>query len=79
MVEGGGLENRCAARYRGFESPLLRPGTKNTGKNPYLGFINITGSSGDSNRSVAAIQPKAIALQEKFRRMDAPGNAKAGV
>lgn len=24
MVEGGGLENRCAARYRGFESPLLR-------------------------------------------------------
>ena len=32
MVEGGGLENRCAARYRGFESPLLRPGKKNTGK-----------------------------------------------
>lgn len=24
VVEGGGLENRCAARYRGFESPLLR-------------------------------------------------------
>ena len=24
MVEGGGLENRCAARHRGFESPLLR-------------------------------------------------------
>ena len=23
-VEGGGLENRCAERYRGFESPLLR-------------------------------------------------------
>ena len=28
MVEGGGLENRCAARYRGFESPLLRLGIK---------------------------------------------------
>ena|GEM_PF-5845442 len=24
VVEGGGLENRCAARHRGFESPLLR-------------------------------------------------------
>ena|GEM_PF-6352931 len=24
MVEGGGFENRCAVRYRGFESPLLR-------------------------------------------------------
>ena len=24
MVEGGGLENRCAARYRGFESCSLR-------------------------------------------------------
>ena len=24
MVECGGLENRCAARYRGFESPSLR-------------------------------------------------------
>ena len=23
MVEGGGLENRCTARYRGFESLLL--------------------------------------------------------
>ena len=28
MVEGGGLENRCAARYRGFESPLLRKTVK---------------------------------------------------
>gem|GEM_PF-6202900 len=26
VVEGGGLENRCTARYRGFESPLLRAG-----------------------------------------------------
>ena len=24
MVESGGLENRCTARYRGFESYLLR-------------------------------------------------------
>ena len=24
MVESGGLENRCAARYRGFESYSLR-------------------------------------------------------
>ncbi len=24
MVEGGGLENRCAERYRGFESYSLR-------------------------------------------------------
>ena len=24
VVEGGGLENRCIARYRGFESHLLR-------------------------------------------------------
>ena len=24
MVEGGGLENRCTARYRGFESYSLR-------------------------------------------------------
>ena len=24
VVEGGGLETRCAARHRGFESPLLR-------------------------------------------------------
>ncbi len=24
MVEGGGLENRCGATHRGFESHLLR-------------------------------------------------------
>ena len=28
MVEGGGLENRCAARYRGFESCSLRQGRR---------------------------------------------------
>ena len=51
MVEGGGLENRCAARYRGFESPLLRNGKKIPYKNPYWDSFEKYRSYGDSNRS----------------------------
>ena len=47
MVEGGGLENRCTERYRGFESYSLRqtvlsapPPHASTG----AGFAGFTGS-----------------------------------
>jgi hypothetical protein len=40
VVEGGGLENRCAERYRGFESYSLRQTIQ-----PVCRFIQVKGST----------------------------------
>ena len=52
MVEGGGLENRCAARYRGFESPLLRY------KNPADFYIEVLHSKTSCLKTVGGFEPK---------------------
>ena len=42
VVDCGGLENRCAARHRGFESLSLRKNTKQKGIEKSIPFVFYT-------------------------------------
>jgi hypothetical protein len=66
VVEGGGLENRCAERHRGFESYLLRQkvsywrGGRVAEGARLLSECRVISSTEGSNPSLSAIQYKKI-------------------
>ena len=78
MVEGGGLENRCAARYRGFESPLLR----NKKLRVFFIFefycVKLHPCKGDSNRSVAVKNPRRMPCINKDAAQGCAGQRAGG-
>ena len=69
MVEGGGLENRCAARHRGFESPLLRESRQKVGNTPLSGESFTARNRGIRNGAPADQREEKGAWMMPHRRM----------